>query len=522
LHGNSLLFDPHLNFNLITHSKLFKPWKGLNLAKKRVLWDMRLSLEPDDIAKDPERVIEFLGKFKEKYDQLRKDFEEIKKENEVLHARLLKLEKQLAKYLSPHIPSSKQLYPKKRSGLPISKSKQKRGGSKKGKPSPLWDREPDDIIHHNVKKCISCHKIANEDNQKIHLTKRIFELPELIRIDLQEHHIHEYECDCGKITVAGHPTIEGTSLGPNFLTFLSTTRYRTGSSFENISKLIEDNSKVNLSQTAYNRGLSEVCNTLEPIANKFATEVMNSDYFNIDETGHKLVVEGKKSQQGSKKVWVWLFATPNAAYYHVDMTRSQKALETVLKFRDPDKPPPISVSDAYPAYLNMFETKQFCWAHLLRDSKEVEDTCLVGKILHDKLVDLFQRIKAIQKKWQQKNKSASEKVYNRALKDINELAEAGSCENVRKLQNHLRKRAEYYLTCLKYPQVPMTNNHAEQLLKSVIVHRSNGKPLRSVKAMKEYGTLLTVLTTWSMRGLPVGSTLREWIGKQINQTRLLE
>ena len=68
----------------------------------------------------------------------------------------------------------------------------------------------------------------------------------------------------------------------------------------------------------------------------------------------------------------------------------------------------------------------------------------------------------------------------------------------------------------------MENGHAERLLKSVIVHRSNGKPLRSVNAMKEYGILLTVLTTWKLRGLAIGSTLRGWIGKQINQAKLLD
>ena len=68
----------------------------------------------------------------------------------------------------------------------------------------------------------------------------------------------------------------------------------------------------------------------------------------------------------------------------------------------------------------------------------------------------------------------------------------------------------------------MENSHAEQLLKTVIVHRSNGKPLRSKEAMKQYGILLTVLTTWKMRGLPIGSTLRDWIENQINQAKLLD
>lgn len=109
-----------------------------------------------------------------------------------------------------------------------------------------------------------------------------------------------------------------------------------------------------------------------------------------------------------------------------------------------------------------------------------------------------------------------------ALRDMIKIAEARSCKKVIKIQNHLKKRADHYLTCLRHPQVPMENGHAERLLKSVIVHRSNGKPLRSERAMKQYGILLTSLTTWKLRGLPVGSTLRDWIGKQINQARLVD
>lgn len=429
----------------------------------------------------------------------------------------------VSKYTLPHISSSKQLYPKKRSGLPRSHIKQKRGGSKKGKSSPLWDQEEaDEVIHNYVKECLNCHKIADVDNQKISYTKRILEIPEKIKISLQEYHIHKYECDCGKTTQAEAPTIEGTSLGPNFLTFMTSARYRTGGSFENLSRMVEDISGVKPSQTTLNRALSKVSDSLEPVADEIATEVMNSDFINIDETGHKLVLEGKKSQQGSKKIWVWVFGTPSAAYYHVDLTRSKDALKKALEFRDTDKPPPISISDAYPAYLNMFETKQFCWAHLLRDSKEVEDTCLAGKIIHDRLVDMFQRIKALQKKLRDKNETVSEKLYNRALMEISEIAESRSCGNVKKIQNHLKKRAVHYITCLRYPQIPMENGHAERLLKSVIVHRSNGKPLRSERAMKQYGVLLTVLTTWKLQGLPVGTTLREWIGKQINQAKLLD
>lgn len=473
------------------------------------------------LKEDPDTLIELVKQLYIKVQQLEKENKQLR----LLQKEVARVQAELAKYTSPHIPSSKQLYPKKKiikSGLP-QKVKGKRGGSKQGRSGVTWDqKEPDEIKHNYVKECLNCHKVAAERDQKIAFTKRILEIPEQITVSVQEYHIHKYECDCGRTTQAEEPTIEGTSLGPNFLTFITSARSHTGGSFENLSRMIEDISGVKPSQTSLNRALSKISTSLKPVANEIAVEVMNSDYVNIDETGHKLVLEGKRSQQGSSKIWVWVFATPNAAYYHVDMSRSQNAIKTALAFRDQDRPPPISVTDAYPAYLNMFETKQFCWAHLLRDSKEVEDSCFVGKVLHDKLVDMFQRIKTLKKNLREKNGKVSDKVYNQALRDLKEIAEARSCENVIKIQNHLKRRADQYITCLRHPHVPMENGHAERLLKSVIVHRSNGKPLRSERAMEHYGILLTVLTTWKLRGLPVGSTLRDWIGKQISQAKLLD
>ena len=480
------------------------------------------------LKENPEALIKLVKQLYIKVQQLEKENNQVR----LLEKEVARLQAELAKYTSPHIPSSKQLYPKNKnikkmikSGLP-QKVKGKRGGSKKGRSGVTWDqKEPDEVIHNYVEECLNCHKVADEKDLKIAFTKRILEIPEQIKISIQEYHIHKYECDCGRTTQAEEPTLEGTSLGPNFLTFMTSARSHTGGSFENLSRMIEDISGIKPSQTSLNRALCMISTSLKPVAEEIAVEVMNSDYINIDETGHKLVLEGKRSQQGSNKIWVWVFATPNAAYYHVDMTRSQKAIKTALAFREQDKPPPISVTDAYPAYLNMFETKQFCWAHLLRDSKEVEDSCFAGKILHDKLVDMFQRIKALKKSLLDKNgttRGISDKVYNQALMDIKEIAEARSCKKIITIQNHLIRRAANYITCLRHPQVPMENGHAERLLKSVIVHRSNGKPLRSERAMEQYGILLTVLTTWKLRGLPVGNTLRDWIGKQISQAKLLD
>lgn len=474
------------------------------------------------MRKDPDKVLDFL-------EHIYQENQEIKQENQELRSRLQKLEGELAKYTSLHIPSSKQIYPKKRgksSGMPL-QAKQKRGGSKKGKTGITWDQgTPDQEFHHRVEKCVCCNIVADPAPQKIVISKRILEIPEPIEIQLQEHHIYQFVCPkTGKTTQAGNPTLEGTSLGPNLLALVTTSRYRTGGSFENIAQLIADNSTIKPSQTTMNRGVAAVSEALEQEAEKIGKEVMNSDWVNIDETSHKLVEEGKKGKVGSKKIWTWTFATANSAYYKVELSRGQKVLKQALEYRDPDRPPLIAICDCYPAYMGMFEKKQLCWAHLLRNSKEFENHCQGCTSLHDELVDLYQRIEKLHTKLHQSGKEAvTDKIYQHALNQMNSIGkpQKEDCKKSTTLRKRLRRLGEFYLTCLQYPDVAMTNNHAERLLKSVILHRSNGKSLRSKHAMKLYGNLLTVLTTWKLQKRPLGETLRNFIHQWINKAKLID
>ncbi len=66
------------------------------------------------------------------------------------------------------------------------------------------------VKHNYVEKCKGCNKPANTKDQVFIHSKRIMEVPEVIDIHLEEHHIHQYECDCGEITRAAEPTLDGT------------------------------------------------------------------------------------------------------------------------------------------------------------------------------------------------------------------------------------------------------------------------------------------------------------------------
>jgi hypothetical protein len=401
-----------------------------------------------------------------------------------------------------------------------------RGGSKKGKSGLTWSKDkPVTIINNYVNECLNCGKKAPEKDQKISYTKRITEMPIPAQIELQEHYLYKYHCsDCDKTTQAADPTVQGTSLGINFLTFLTTARYLTGSSFENIAQLIAVNTGVKPSQTSLNRGLARVCTILEPIAEEMAHTVMNSDWIKIDSTEHLLVEQRKGKSNGSKRIWVWVFASPEAAYFSVDFTRGNNALQDALEFRDNELEPPISISDCHQDFMKIFHTKQLCWNNLLQDTEELKNLSDEGRILNEGLHDLFEQINEIRTALLNKKpvRGASEAVIDRIRSDMDELLDIDTdLEEILAVKTHLAKFGEHYLTGLTHVNIPLTNIRAKRLLETVVLHRANGKPLRSKQAMKQYSILLTVLSTWTMNDIALQEKLRETITKQVSKPHLI-
>ncbi|MHA1912167.1 MAG: IS66 family transposase [Candidatus Kariarchaeaceae archaeon] len=397
---------------------------------------------------------------------------------------------------------------------------------KKEKESANWNiKTPDIIIHYFVRTCKNCQQEAPEEDQKISYSKRIMEMPQVAQIEIQEVHIHKFTCpSCNMTTQAAEPTLKGTSLGPKFLSFLTTARFHTGSSFENLSQLISDNTGIKPSQTALNRGLAAVCDLLEPFAEEIALQVINSEWITIDSTEHAFVEQRREMKTQTKTLWIWVFASPEVAYFSIDFSQSKNALYNLLKKRNLDLPPLISVSHCNPIYMEPFKEKQLCWACLLDNGEKLAGTSSEGQLFYDGLIDLNERVNEIRTKLLNKTpiQGASEAVYQTAIHFFDELIELETdSQELNNLQKHLKQEAENYLTCLKYPNIPMTNLFSTRLLNSVILHQTHG-PLRSIKAITQYGTLLSVLTTWNLQEIPIQEKLFSVLNDYTSESKLLE
>ena len=252
-------------------------------------------------------------------------------------------------------------------------------------------------------------------------------------------------------------------------------------------------------------------------------QVINSEWITIDSVEHAFVEQRREKTTQSKTLWIWVFASPEVAYFSIDFSQRRNALYNLLKKRNLDLQPLISISHCNPIYMEPFEEKQLCWACLLDESEKLAGTSSEGQLFHDSLSDLNERVNEIRTKLLNKTpiQGASESVYQTALHFFEELIELETeSQELITLQKHLKEEAKNYLTCLKYPNIPMTNLFSTRLLNSVLLHQTQG-PLRSISAMKQYGTLLSVLTTWNLQEIPVQEKLFSVLSAYTSESRLL-
>lgn len=109
------------------------------------------------------------------------------------------------------------------------------------------------------------------------------------------------------------------------------------------------------------------------------SRIRNAPVLYIDETSIR--VQGKNH-------WIWVFATPTDAFFVVRNSRGMRVLLEVLtsKFNG------TIVCDGWKSYSGFTDRLQRCWAHLLRESKDLAMNIPEAVQLHETLKDLYDQI----------------------------------------------------------------------------------------------------------------------------------
>jgi len=416
--------------------------------------------------------------------QLREQNEQLRLEIELLKAKIRELEARLAQYENAHTP------PSLRRGRNRKKDK-----SDKGKPGQKIGHKgvtrpyaaPDIQVEVTADRCPEC---GSELGAPFRIDSKIIEeIPEPQPVIITEYKIAHYRCPfCRKEVVAndaGCPH-EG-KFGNNTIAQATLLKYEDRLPHRKIQDAMKRLFGLKISPATIfdltRRAAEAVQSDYDAILNK----IRNAPILYVDETG--IHVQGEKH-------WIWTFTTPSETFFVIRKSRGTKVLIEVLtrRFRG------IIVCDGWKPYARFTNRIQRCWAHLLRESKDLAEKFEEAIPLHNTLKELYEILtKALENDPPPEVRMNLWQLAREALRHW--IMKVYSIEKVQKFIGKINNGFEYWFTFIINPGVEPTNNRAERALRPQVVLRKILGTLRNEKGTSIHERIMTTLATWGQNGL---------------------
>jgi hypothetical protein len=165
------------------------------------------------------------------------------------------------------------------------------------------------------------------------------------------------------------------------------------------------------------------------------------------------------------------------------------------------------VCDGWKSYSGFTDRIQRCWAHLLRESKDLAEMVPEAVPLHEALRSIYDQLTDALKN--DPPMDVRRVLLNSARAKLNQLVK-GEYANlkVKSFIGKIRNGIEYWFTFVIQPGVEPTNNRAERALRENVVMRKIIGTLRNSKGTSIHERLMSVLATWSLQGLDSLQMLR--------------
>jgi len=422
----------------------------------------------------------------ETFKQLQVRIEQLERENELLKAKIRELESRLAQYENAHTPPS----------LRRGKTRKKdRDTNDKGKPGQKLGHKgvtrsfvaPDRQVELTMDRCPDC---GAKLGSPLRIDSKIVEeIPEPQPIIVTEYKIAHYKCPCCRKEVAakdpGCPH-EG-KFGNNVIALTTLLKYEDRLPHRKIHDAMRRLYGLKICPATILDLTRRAADAVRPEYDAILSKIRDAPILYVDETG--IHVQGEKH-------WIWTFTTPSETFFVIRKSRGMKVLMEVLtrKFKG------IIVCDGWKPYARFTNRIQRCWAHLLRESKDIAEKFEEAIPLHNALKELYDLLtKALDTDPPPKVRETLWKLAREALRHW--ISKEYSVEKVRKFVGKISNGFDYWFTFVINPGVEPTNNRAERALRPQVVLRKILGTLRNDKGTSIHERIMTTLATWGQNGL---------------------
>jgi len=343
-----------------------------------------------------------------------------------------------------------------------------------------------------IKKLILdiCPECQGKNLSKVQEVRERFveDIPEPTKTIITKYEIERKYCrNCKKLV---EPDVEDA---------LSNSRYGLRVmllvSFMKIGLALPSQKIIQMLEAQYNLIISdgEIYKMLEQVAQAFGLyhkelqqKIREAAVKHADETGWRI---------NGKSHWLWIFINKEIAIYLIHKRRSSKVPVCFLR----NQKNKTIVNDRYGVY-NVLAKKcecslQICWAHLLRNAKDLAEHYEEAKYI-------YKRFKTIFNEAVKYEHHANEKQFNDLLHKMNFVTEKRyKHSEVRKFVKSVCKfHRENLFRFVTNPEIEATNNRAERGIRKAVIIRKISNGSRSKKGADVFGILLSVIETLKIQG----------------------
>jgi transposase len=346
-------------------------------------------------------------------------------------------------------------------------------GGSLGKPSVAYKRQVIDLPQASF--VVTEHVVFKRFCA--HCQKRVFP-----KLNLQE-------------TTVGHHRF-----GLNVFTTIATLRERLRLPIRVIKLYFKTFYQLDLAEGEITEILHKAASLAHLRYQEILTSLKSSPFLCCDETGFR---------ERGKNGYLWNITTPNQQLILYRQSRGSKVVREIIG-KDGQDYEGVIVSDFYSAYNEHAGFHQRCWAHLLRDIRELRE----DYPCHPPLNLWAKRIKAIYQEakeyagpdsslplgLQARERIQKETYFKEKLQAICEPYPARASP-MSPLSGRMMTFLPELFTFIRFPNIPSTNNLAERTLRHYVVQRKIFGGTRSAKGSQTKAILGSLFGTWNLQGL---------------------
>lgn len=426
-----------------------------------------------------------------------REIDRLKEENLSLKAKLRYQDEKAGQgFFGSSTPSSK--VPVKPSSLPERQART--GGAKVGHPGhgrPSLPVEKADRVEEvpGPKRCPECR--GPMDVKGIRERAALDLKP--VKVESIVYRLERRQCRrCGKVVLGLPPgLLPKCRYGTGLLSHVAVQHYLYGTTLGQLER------QTGVGYGSLVDAMHQLARRLEGIIPRLIREYRRAPVRHADETGWR--TDGGNG-------YTWLFCAPRMSLYRLRSTRSASVVQEVLGRR---RLRGVLVVDRYAGYNRVPCAIQYCFAHLLRDVRDLEQTfpdqpevrCFVQTVLPLLAGAMSLRGQGLSRREYRRRAQEIRRKIDRAMhRPAQHLA-------IRTIQDLFREKADRLYHWTRDPTIPAENNFAERELRPLVVARkiSFGSQSKAGAHMRE--VLMSILHTLRKRSTHPAEAFRDMLNR---------